>query len=558
MTNKSQAPNDKQIPNSNNNNCHCERSEAIPSMKERDCFGLRPRNDTPDVCFGHWNFGNWNLFVIWILLFGILPNQLFAQKKIQILNADRLQFSKIDGQKVRRLIGNVRFQQKDVILQCDSAYSYTGQKLIKAFGHVHIRQGDTLNIFSDLLEYDSDARRAILKENVRMKSQKMLLTTDILQYDLNSKVATYTQGGKIKSKRTTLTSQKGYYFTQKKMMYFRDNVVLVHPDYQIFTDTLGYNINTNIAHFFEYTTIKSQENTIYCNGGWYDTNNDIALFTKKATLINASQKLTADTIKYNQQDSTGEAINKVTYIDTAQNIIIKSNYAQYYGANEYIMATQKALLISIIDDDSLFITADTLKSYIDTNEHRIFFGYYDVKIFKENLQGVCDSLVYSFKDSSFHLFNEPIIWSNESQMWADTIIIKLRNKKLDKINLYQRAFIASKSDTSDTLLFNQIRGKNIYGYFKDKELHRMLVEGNGQSIYYVKDDSGAYIGLNKAECSNMWIYFKDNKTEKVTFLTKPEATFHPIQHIKPEDFMLKGFFWQEEKRPKSKGSLLGD
>ena len=202
-----------------------------------------------------------------------------------------------------------------------------------------------------------------------------------------------------------------------------------------------------------------------------------------------------------------------------------------------------------------FLTADTLKSLEDSIEHYTeFLAYPDVKIFKKNLQGICDSLAFSFRDSTIVMYQEPVLWNEVNQLTGDTITITLHNEKLDRFELYDNGFIANQAHGEG--LFNQIKGRHILGYFKDKQLDRMLVKGNGESIYYGTDDDDSFIGVNKAMCSNMWIYLKHEQVSRINFLTKPDATFFPIQSVRPSEFLLEGFDWKIGMRPLSKNDLF--
>jgi hypothetical protein len=231
------------------------------------------------------------------------------------------------------------------------------------------------------------------------------------------------------------------------------------------------------------------------------------------------------------------------------------HYGEYYDSLQYIMATQKPLLIYKMDKDSLFLTADTLKSANKSERDmlRNFFAYHKVRMFMKDMQGVCDSLFYSFEDSTFRMYYKPVMWSDNIQMSGDTIFLQTKNRKADKLSIYKAGFIISPSGKK---YYDQIKGINIFGYFKENELDHMDVEGNAESLYFGKDEKNKYIGSNKALSVNITLYFKDKKIDKIVFLKKPEAVFTPIKMLVGDQFQLKDFNWQIERKPKSREELM--
>ena len=231
------------------------------------------------------------------------------------------------------------------------------------------------------------------------------------------------------------------------------------------------------------------------------------------------------------------------------------NYAQYFENSDRVIATKNAMIITVMDGDSLFITGDTLYSYKDTaGNYRNLFAYHHVKIFKSDLQGVCDSVDFSYKDSVFRLYYDPVLWVDDNQLSADTMRMLLKDEKLYKMDLVRNALVVNQTDSG---LYNQIQGKDMHGYFDNGVLKRMEVQGNGESIYYAKDDSNAYIGVNKAICSNMVVYFTDDKqVDRIYFLTEPDAGLYPINQFPKEESKLKNFHWFISRKPKSKEDLV--
>ncbi len=492
---------------------------------------------------------------ILILSFFWNLNTLSAQQKkpVKIVRADVLKSVEKHGVRMKKLAGNVILRQKDVTMHCDSALFHTESNSVDAFGHVHIEQGDSLNIYSDSLKYSGDEKQAALFGNVRLKDGQANLKTDRLDYNLETKTASYYSGAELFDGESVLTSKRGHYHEPTGMAFFKDSVRLNNPDYQLLSDTLNYHVRSKTAWFFGPTQIFNNKTDIYCETGWYNTNSGFSSFGQNTKLISEAQKLKTDSLYYDMNSGYGKVLKKFDWTDTSQNLTIRGTHAIYHREKEYLLASQRPLLINLIEGDSLFLAADTLESINDTTLNaRKFLAYHHVRIFKSDLQAVCDSAHFSYSDSLFTLFDEPVIWSDNSQLTGDTICLQMRNNKIDKVILKQHAFIVNESSKE---LYDQISGRTITGYFKSSKIDNMKVEGNGQSVYFGQDDEGRYVGVNKAVCSDMFIHFKESKVNRITFLEKPEASFIPMQQSKPEKLRLDGFKWLEELKPLSKFDL---
>lgn len=498
-------------------------------------------------------------------LFFCFPPNIISQpiKQIELINANSLEYNEAANEEYRRLIGNVVFKHDNVFLYCDSAHMYIDKNSIDAFGKVHIQQGDSINLYGKMLKYDGNNKIAQLYEDITFTDNKVVLTTQKLEYNLNTNNAIYRKGGKIVDDENILESQHGYYYANDKQFYFKEKVVLTNPQYIMYCDTLKYNTINKVAYFYGPTEIVSEESTIYCENGWYDTEKELSQFDENARILTKEQILKGDSLFYDRKNGLGKAFHNIEIKDTAQNIIINGQYAEYHQEKyntklnsiqkHYSFIVGKTLFTQIFEEDSLFLHADTLETSYDSAEvHRSFYGYYKAKIYKSDLQGSCDSIIYSTKDSTIKLYVEPIIWSGPNQLTADTIHIKLKHKVIDYLKLYNSSFIASQEDS---LYFNQIKGKNMTGYFKDNELHKILVEGNGQTIYFGKDNQ-KIIGVNRADCSNMLIYVSDNKVDKITMINEPDATFYPIHEVNPKELLLKGFSWKIHRQPTKKEDIF--
>jgi lipopolysaccharide export system protein LptA len=490
-------------------------------------------------------------FLIFLTLFLLWDGILFAQETqtITIDWADITEFDNSGGIQRSRLLGNVKFRHEDAYMSCDSAHFFPEQNTLDAFSRVHIWRGDTLDLYGDFLKYKGNVRVAEIRKNVTLDDKETHLTTENIDYDLNNDLGYYFKGGRIVNGENTLVSDLGYYYTREKLFFFKDSVIITNPDYTMYSDTLKYNTVSKVAYFLGPTDIISDENFIYCENGWYDTDKNISQFNKNAFLQNKEKILKGDSIYYERETGLGKAFINVELIDTAQKIVLMGNYAIYEELSDYAMLTDSALMIQIDQTDSLFIHADTLKTISDTiPEKKLIQAYYHVKIYRRDLQGKCDSLIYAEADSIFRFYGEPVLWSEENQLTADFIAIETRSSALYKIVMKSAAFIISMEDTSR---FNQIKGRDMQGWFKDNQLYLIDVNGNGQTVYYAKD-KGELQGVNKAESATLKIYLKDKRIDKINFITKPDATYYPLEKFPPAASKLENFRWFGEFRPTSR------
>jgi lipopolysaccharide export system protein LptA len=540
---------------------------------------------------------------VFVFLTNLCPI-VFAQqtKMIEILNANSLEFDENLGVDAKRLIGDVKFKHENAIMFCDSAYYYSNNKL-DAFGNVHIVEGDSVHLYGDFLKYDGNTKNAEVIDNVRMNDKQMKLTTKRVFYDLTNGIAFYDQKGKIINDKNTLTSDFGYYYSKDKNLFFKKNVVLVNPDYTINSDTLKYNTVSEISYFLGPTTINGKEEKIFCKNGWYDSKKDISRFSKEAILQNKNQQIKGDSLYYDKGNSYGKAIGNVTITDTTEKIILKGEITEMFQELDYSYITKNALLIQYDKSDTLFLTADTLKATYDSTyfaektkfnltqkptvksekkiknkkesntiienksekvkfnkdslaeNHRMILAYRKVKFFRKDLQGKCDSLAYVSNDSLMKMFNKPVLWSDENQLTAQFIKIKISDGKVYQLQMTENSFIISKEDS---LRFNQIKGKNMTGLFSENELYKIDVFGNGESVYFAKDDEdGSYIGVNKAICTNISISIKEKKVDKITMKNSPDAAMYPIKELPPQELILKDFIWRGAERPINQTDIVG-
>ncbi len=485
----------------------------------------------------------------------------YAQKttQVEIENADTFEGDESLGKNVSRLLGNVIFRHQGALMYCDSAYLYQETNSLDAFGKIRIVQGDSINLTGDQLQYDGNSRQAKLTGKVIMTDRDMILESKILNYNMNSETAEYFDGGKITDKQNVLTSKTGYYFSRDKTVFFKDSVVLTNPKYYILADTLKYQTVTKIANFegptYIYST-GSDSTQIYCERGWYNTLSEKSVFTVNPYIRSKENKLAGDSLVYDNKSTVGFAYRNVTITDTVQKLIISGEYGYTDEKKKIALVTDRAMLTKAFVTDSLFLHADTLYAWQDTvTNERSWSAYHGVRIFKSDLQGKCDSMVYKTSDSTLNFYQEPVLWSDANQLTATYINMQMSNSKISELRLFNSAFIAS---SEDSLRFNQIKGRDMIGYFTDNQLTSIHVEGNGQSIYYTRNSKSQFTGVNRADCSNMLITMNDSKINSITLINKPDATLFPVNELSPQELKLKGFNWLEQLRPKSKEDIFSD
>lgn len=476
----------------------------------------------------------------------------FSQErmKVEILNADE---GKLDPSisNAQRFLGNVKLKYNETIMTCDSAYRYPNGDF-DAFSRVRINQGDTLQLYGDLLSINTQTRIAQLRDNIRMKDGQMTLTTDVLDYDFTTEIASYFNGGKIISSanQNVLTSEMGFYDSRSEFFQFRDDVELKNPEYTVLSDTLKYSNKGEVAFFHGPTTIRSDQNTIYCENGWYNTQTDICQFNENAWIQSKNTYMEGDSIYYNGNVGYGEVFENVMVQDTTTNYMIKGNYAKHDEVADVSLVTDRAEMIQFFDTDSLFMHADTLLAVPDSMNNKLIKAYAHVKFYKSDLQGKCDSLTFSETDSLLKMLGAPIIWSKQNQISGERIDMFLFEGKIDRMYINKSALIVSEAVPSK---YNQIKGRELTGYFRDNELHKIIIEGNGQLVYFpteeMEDGTQRVQGVNRADCSDISIIVENSEIIQVSLLDKPSGALHPMSKAGPKDLVLEGFFWESAQRP---------
>jgi lipopolysaccharide export system protein LptA len=479
----------------------------------------------------------------------LLPFIAFSQEATKILleNADSLVHSQAIRPEFQRLKGNVILSHDSTFLYCDSAFLDENKNFVLAYGNVHIRVSDTLNLFGDSLNYDGNTRIAKVWSNVKLIDNETTLTTDTLAFDRSTEIANYDYWGKIVNDKNVLVSKHGYYHTKIKEFFFKEKVILINPEYVMHSDTLMYNTVSAVAYFYGPSNIKGKEDSIYCENGWYNTRTDIARFRKNAWIYHEEQVLTGDSLYYERKSGYGQAFKHAVLYDTVQKTTLSGNYGELQRKKGYAFMTDSAMVQMIDKKDTLFMHSDSVYSTFDSAQNiKIIRCNYKVKFFRHDLQGMCDSLSYHGRDSTIYLYHDPALWSEKNQLTADSIKLTMLNSQIDSMVLYNNAFIISKDDTNK---FNQVKGRDMVGFFNNNELYKIKVLGNSETVYFAREEDRTLIGITRVYSSDMLIYVENKKITTITYIQDPKAVTYPEKDISPYDLKLKGFKWIDEKRP---------
>ncbi|MEO5892844.1 MAG: OstA-like protein [Ferruginibacter sp.] len=648
---------------------------------------------------------------------------------IQIIRGNSLREKTIDSlTNLQTIAGDVILKEGLTLFYCDSASINKRTNVLEAFGNIHINQNDSIHTYSQYLKYIGKERVAYLKKEVRLTDNKGTLFTQDLEYDLKLSVGKYFNGGRVVNGKTTLTSTEGIYYANTKDVYFKKNVHLIDPKYDMRNDTLLYNTQTQITSWSVPTNIKSKNGgDIYSSNGTYDLKSGKAFFGNRTIIKDSTRTYTADNSAYDEITGIAQLEGNAIIKDSANGYIVLGRQIFLNKNENTFLATGKPVLIFKGDGkDSTFVAGDTLFSGIERRDSlgrkitvskdtikketvinlsdslvaikekkdstdklslvkneqlkdsgavaktdsflvkkdslaniktlalhkqlrdsiakpspdsfflkrdkkdsvanvtavkkdsvvnkvpmvlnrpvadssntartdslfsgtdkrdssaslafnktvskkdslndttvirklkdtaiRYFIAFHNVRIFNDSLQSVCDSLYYSSEDSIFRLFQNPLVFANNSQIAGDTIYMFTKNKKPSRLYVFENGIIINKANER---MYNQVAGRTLNGYFKDGELDYMRAKGSpAESVYYPQDDDSAYIGMNRSKGDVIDVYFVNKEVNKVKFINAVDGTLFPIRQIPEDQKYLKNYKWQDKRRPKNKLELF--
>ena len=508
------------------------------------------------------------------IVLSVLPIVISAQTLVYLERADNLLFDQNILPDARIVIGNVMFRHDDALMYCDSANFYEATNSLEAFGHVKMVQGDTLTGFGDKLFYNGNTKLARLRQNVILIHHQSVLYTDSLNYDRAKDIAYYYSGGKIVDDLNTLTSRWGQYTPYNKRAAFRDSVHLVNNRFTMDTDTLLYDTESHVAELVSPTTILyEQETTIYSASGKYNTRSEESeLFERSQIIHNDGKYMMGDTIYYDKQQSFGRLYGSIVLADSVQEITLTGNYGELYEADSpasvhpdwgsHGFVTHNAMLEHWGDSLHTYMHADTLFTeeiaLSDTlpkdSTYRRVRAYNGVRVYRSDMQGVCDSAVYLGHDSIAKMYGKPVCWNDNNQVSADSMFIYFRNKEVDYMHGKGTALCVQQHDL---LHYNQMSGKEIIAHVKNGDVYLVDVNGNAETVFFPVDEKDHTLtGCNRTQSSFVKVYVNNRKVDHVLFTTSTTGTMYPMNQVSDAVMHLNTFFWAEDERPRVPADVL--
>lgn len=501
-------------------------------------------------------FNKWqNIFILLAVFYalGTMAQDNGKSRLIKVKQAESLSF---DSQRTNAQVlrGNVICEHEGALLYCDTAYLYDQENKMEATGHILITKGDSIRVTGEKLFYDGKTKIATLQNNVRCVEKDMTLTTNLLTFDVANSVANYYNGGTLVNRQNTLVSKNGHYYSSGKEATFHFDVVLTNPEYKMNCDTLRYKVNTKTSYFLGPSIIISKTDYIYCENGWYDTEKEKAQFSRNALLVTTQQKLRGDSLYYDRKQGIGKAYRNVTLVDTSQKSIIYGDYIEYHQKKSEALVTKRAVYARIVEKDTLFIGADTLYHKDIDSVNNFLNAYHRVRLYKKDLQAICDSATLNTKDSLIQLFKSPVMWSHRAQATAKYIKVDIGKEQIKGFTLDGKAFFIQLADSLIPDRYNQLTGKTIVGIIARDSIRKTTISGNAEALYYVKNDK-KFVGLNRTKAPEIVMWMRAGDINRVTMKSKTEGTVDPINEVDIPNAKLPGFNWQYEKRPLSKRHL---
>lgn len=467
----------------------------------------------------------------------------------------------------------IHFIHEGVNMWCDKAIYYQDQDFIEAFSNVVMKQGDSINMVAKYVEYSGKTQLAFASGDVVLTEPQSTLKTDTLWFNRTRQQAYYNTGGTVvRDSSGTITSQIGRYYMNTSKYQFVKDVVLVNPQYTLNTERLDFYTENGHAYLFGPSTIVGETSKVYCERGFYNTNNDTGHFQRNAKIDYENRTVEGDSLYFDRNKNFASATNNITVTDTLNKSIVKGHYAEVWREKDSMYITKRALAITVQEKDSVYMHADTLL-VTGKEDHRITRAFYNVKLYKSDLAGKSDSIHVDHKTGLTQMINlsrfsstdafaiqrKPVLWNIENQMTGDTIhlISNVKTEQLDSLKVFNNAFLVSK-DTISKDGFNQIKGQQLIGLFKDNELYNVDVLKNAETIRYLRNDDNELIGIQKSKSGSINVKIIDQAVEEVRFINQIDGDIFPETDFPKSARQLRGFDWRGEERPLSVEDLFKD
>ena len=480
-----------------------------------------------------------------------------APKKILIEHSDYFDVNQLEAPDAALLTGNVRVNHDGVIMTCNKAYYFQKENYIKAFGDVQLVQGDTLYLNSKYAEYNGNMKQAFATGNASMHSPESTLVTDTINFNRNTQEVYYNSLGTITNRENTLKSKSGKYYVAEKKFQFLTAVTITNPKYVIKSNHLDYYSNSGHSYLFGPSTITSKSNYIYTEKGFYDTKKNVSHFLRKSYIKYDDRLIEGDSLYYDRNKEFASATRNVKITDSVNRGIVKGHYAELYKNKDSMFVTKRAVAVNFVENDSVYIHGKKLL-VTGPEGNRIIRAFNNVRFFKTDMSGKCDSIHSSSKTALTKLIGNPILWNGESQITGDImhLIGDKATQKIDSLKVLNNTFIVSK-DTLGTG-FNQVKGQNLYGKFFEGKLHDVDIIKNAEVIYYMRNDAQELIGINKNVSSKINIIFDKKEIETITFFKQVDGTIYPEKDLPEPDRKLRGLVWRGDEKIKSKDDIFTD
>ncbi len=456
----------------------------------------------------------------------------------------------------------VQFEHQGADLWCDIAIHYQKENRLRALGNVRLQQGDSILLTGGKVDYDGETKLAKIYENVLLKNEteetSMTLQTDTLYFDREKQESYYNTSGTVIDSANTLTSEIGRYFMELKKYQFLDSVHIKNPEYILDSEQLDYYTTSKNAYMYGPSTITGETYKIYCERGFYDTKIESGYFIKNTRIDYNNRIIEGDSLYFDQATEFASGTNNVVVTDTVNQGIIRAHYAEVHKAVDSVFATKRAVSISVVEQDSVYIHGDTLMA-TGKPANRIVRAFRNAKIYKTDLSGKCDSIHSNQRTGLTQMIKNPILWNVDNQMTGDSIHIlsNVKTEKLDSLKVLNNAFIISQ-DTIGKVGFNQAKGIDMFGKFIENELRILDLVKNTEVIYYMYDEDDELMGIDKTKCSRIHITMANNDIDELTFITDPEGDIFPESDFSENDRKLKGFIWRGDERILTKDDIFDE
>ena len=504
---------------------------------------------------------------------------------VYLEHSETLSFDEKRLPDVQILKGDVRFRHDSVLMYCDSAYFFEKLNSLHAFGHVHLVQGDSIEGFGDILYYDGNTKLARFRNHVRLiHNAETTLTTDSLNYDRRNNIAYYFSGGMIEDGLNELESVWGQYTPSNNRALFRGDVRLTHPKFVLNTDTLCYNTDTYRADLVSPTRIVYEhETTILSSNGWYNTETEHSMLLDRSMIVHSDgMTLTGDTIFYDKLEGYGKVLGNMESVDSTNHMTLYGNKGEVWESDNHGYVTDSALLVEWSDSSAFtYMHADTLFTdqipyqrrdlitkdsvlvdsvwhhpapdtvWTDTTYLQVR-AHYNVRIYRSDMQSVCDSVHYDGLDSIATLCGDPVCWNGDNQVSADTVRIYIKGGTVDYMHGVGNA-IAVKQESEWE--YDQLAGKEMLAYVRDGDVYLVEVHGNAETVFYPREDDGSYVGVNKTQSSFVKLYLENRQINHILFTSATTGVMIPMSLATDEDKYLVTFFWAEQERPRKPGDV---